>query len=217
MESDERFMLVLFLLGVGYVLNGVFDVVRSLFHGWGSLLDRRFGDRRRCCFGCFDRRWSGLDDHWRFYRSGFGSDHGFSRGSCGSQFGLLLQTLGFTLATTHFARIVWCATVAGQGAGRSGLDHWSGCFGNHRGDNRSRLFSLGWLLSNHWLLDSYRLGCRHWSFLSRLAGLFCSHWRWGYRFCHRLLGNHWLCFHNHGRFGGNFNLGGFCNNRSRFG
>ena len=124
---------MLFFLDLGLVLYHFFDGARGFVGSRGRLLDGWLGSRSSLDhLGNHRRR---LGSHYGFYRS-------FSGGS-GSQFGFLLQTLGFALATTHFTWVVWCATGAGQGADRSGLDnrrsHFGGrCFnrccrcGNHR-------------------------------------------------------------------------------------
>jgi len=214
MESDEGFRLVLLFLGVRNVL----DSARCFLGRRRSLLDHRLGRRCRCGFSHFGNGWSGLGHHWRFHRRWLGGYHGFSRSSSGSQFGFLLQALGFTLAATHFTWVVRCTAVAGQGADRCGFNHRRWLFGYHRCGNRSWCFHLGWLLGSHWLFNHYRLGnrsrCR--CFLNRLDGLFFSNWRLGCRFGSRLLGNHWLGFNHHGRLGNHFNLGLLFNNGSYF-
>jgi len=196
---------VLFFLG----MRSVLDSARCLLDHRGRFFHHRFGHWRRCSL--FGWRRGGLDHHWRFYRSRLGGHHGFSRSSSGSQLGFLLQALGFTLAATHFAWVVRCTAIAGQGADRRGFGFDSGCgrFGHHRCCNRSRLFNLGRLLGRYRLFNHHCwLGNRGWrrGLLNRRDGLFFNHWRWGYRFCCRLFGNHGLGFDNHDRFGSHFNL-----------
>ena len=110
------------------------------------------------CFG--DHRFN-----HRFFSHGSNLDHFSSRSSSGSQFGFLLQTLGFTLAATHFTWVVWRTAVWRQGADRSGFNHWSRGFGNHwRFDHRC--FN-NWRWSRFGGFDHWRgsLGFfNHWGF-----------------------------------------------------
>ena len=128
MESDEGFRLVFFFQGLIVllyrVLNGAWRFVDS---GFSCANSRRFSSRGRGCLGNFSS----------------------GRSSRSSLFGFFLQTLGFTLAATHFTWIVRRAAVFSQGADRSGFDNRCSHFGNNRCFNHwSRLGS-----SNHWLGD----------------------------------------------------------------
>jgi hypothetical protein len=111
-------------------------------------------------------------------------DHFGDRSSSGCQFGFLLQTLFFTLATTHFTRVVWRAAARGQGADRSRcFNHWGWRFGNYWRFNRRRFNHLSfndWRWSrfgshNHWLGNH---GLRDFGFSNR-----------GWCFGHSWLGN----------------------------
>lgn len=142
---------MLFFLG----MRSVLDSARCLLGHRGRFFHCRFGHWCRCSL--FGWRRGGLDHLWRFYRSRLGGHHGFSRSSSGSQLGFLLQALGFTLAATHFAWVVRCTAIAGQGADRRGFSFDSGCglFGHHRCCNRSRLFNLGRLLGRYRLFNHH--------------------------------------------------------------
>ena len=115
--------------------------------------------------------WCFGDDRFNhgFFSHGSNLDHFSSRSSSGSQFGFLLQALGFTLAATHFTWVVWRTAVWRQGADRSGFNHWSRLFGHHRCFDRC--FN-DWRWSrcsgfNHWRGS---LGFfNHWGF---------NDWRW---------------------------------------
>lgn len=140
--------------------------------------------RLGCSFGHFGRSGSGVDSRWSFYQSRFGNDYRFNWGGS-RQFRFLLQALGFTLTATHFTRVVRCAAIAGQGAGRCGFDHRSR-FGNGRGCSRCGLFSLHRRLCRQGVLDRRRLSRRGWN-----LGCFFNHWCLDHRFRNRLLDN-WL-------------------------
>ena len=126
-----------FFQGFVAVFNHFFDVLQVFVDGRCS----------RFAFSRHELRWS------RFRRRRrFGSDHGFyCRGSSGTFGSFLGQAFFFTLATTHFTRIVRSATVAGQGAGRSRLDNRCSDFSHDWGNHRSRL----------WLCNHGRLFSRH--------------------------------------------------------
>ena len=111
-----------------FFFQGLFVLLNRFLNGaWCfvdcglSWLGINFCSRGRCCLGHF-------------------SNDCFSWRSSGSQFGFLLQALFFTLATTHFTRVVRCAATWCQGVGRSGSNHWCRHFGNYRRfHDRSRL------------------------------------------------------------------------------
>ena len=100
-----------FFLGLGVVLNHFLCRLQVLVDNRGSFL---------CGFG----------------NDGNGFGDGFDRRcSSSGQFSLFLQTLGFTLAATHFTWVVRRAAIAGQRVG-------GGCFGNgfgRRFDHGNRL------------------------------------------------------------------------------
>jgi len=127
-----------------------------------------FSDRGRSCLGHFSCR------GW------FGSN----RSCSGGQFGFLLQTLGFTLATTHFTRVVWRAAVWRQGAdGSRRFNHWrwrfdcGWCFFNLSFGNRS---------FNHWCRRRLCC-CNYWLGNHSLRHFGFSDWRWS--FGHSWFGN----------------------------
>ena len=85
------------------------------FLGLFVLLDRFLNGA--WCFGNHGFNGHFLGDRGRSRLDHFGSWS--SSGGSGSQLGFLLQTLFFTLATTHFTRVVRRAAAWGQGADRS--------------------------------------------------------------------------------------------------
>ena len=176
---------MLFFQGFSVTRHDFFSSVLRFVERW-SRFSRGLGDRGRGCLGDFFHDWSWFDSRRL-------------SGSSGSLFGFLLQTLGFTLATTHFTRIVRRAAICGQGAGRCWLFNRGRCFDNHGCfDHWSRL--------DHFWLDRFHgFWCRFWldnrcrcnwlggpverSLLlaGRLWGLFL-----GRCFEGRLSGYHWL-------------------------
>src|SRR5471030_3114119 len=200
MESDEGFRLVLFFQGLFVllyrVLNGAWSFVDHVFNRFGS----DFSSRGRSCLDDFsnNRCWLGS-----------------GRGRSGSQFGFLLQTLGFTLAATHFTRVVRRTAIFGQGTGWGGFDHRCNHFCYNRGFNHwSRLGS-----HNHWL-GHHRFSYRsfsdwRWRFNDWLCnpverGLLFTNFAdsfghgLGDRFDNRFCDNHWLS--DESRFGGSLNF-----------
>src|SRR5471032_2886533 len=151
MESGEGFMLVLFFQGRGVLLY-------HFVSGRGSRFSSRFGNRGRGCLDDFS------NDRCRFNSS---------RCRSGCQFGFLLQTLGFTLATTHFTRIVRCTAIFSQGADWSGFNYRCNHFGDNRRFNHCRRLGS----SNHGFGNH---GFCNWSF---------NDWRWCWCFNDRWLGN----------------------------
>lgn len=117
-----------------------------------------FSHRGRSCLDHFSNHgWLGSD--WR---------------SSGSQFGFLLQTLFFTLATTHFTWVVWRAAAWRQSADRCwSFNHrgWRfghhGCFDNRCFNDRCWFGSLTFFKHR---------GFKHWRFNNRCF----HHWRWGF-------------------------------------
>lgn len=137
---------MLFFQGFGVVLYHFFNGTQVLVDGWGSVLNFCFDGR--CLRNRFD----------------------YGRGRCRCFFGFFLQTLGFTLATTHFTWVVRRTAVFGEGAGR-GFNHWGGHFGNHWGfhDHRSRLGNHN-RFCNHRRFGDNHFSSRCWSFFYRCRG-----------------------------------------------
>jgi hypothetical protein len=121
MESDERFRLVFFFLGLLVLLYRFLNGARRFVDHRLNRLGSHFSGWGRSCL-----------NHFSNNRCRLGSDSCFSWSRRSSQFSFLLQTLGFTLATTHFTRVVRRTATWRQGAGRSSFDYRSRCFGNDR-------------------------------------------------------------------------------------
>lgn len=209
MESDERFRLVLFFLGLLVLLYRFLNGAWSFVDHGVSWLGSHFSNRGR----------SSLDD---FSNNRCHFDSG--RSSSGSQFGFLLQTLFFTLATTHFTRVVRCAATWCQGAGRGSFNHWCSHFGDNRGFNNRSHFWFGShnnRLDNRnfsnwrWRFDRYRLGNPVESGL--LFANFTNGFGHGFSdgFNNRLC-NHGRRFSNDGRLGSSFDFRLCFTNRSHF-
>ena len=188
------------------------------FLGLFVLLDRFLNGA--WCFGNHGFNGHFLGDRGRSRLDHFGSWS--SSGGSGSQLGFLLQTLFFTLATTHFTRVVRRAAAWGQGADRSCFNHWRWCFGynwrfNHRGFNDRCRFSNNYWLGSLGFFNNRRFNHWRWCFSgSRLGdpverGLFFANFTHGFGhgfsdgFDNRLFSDGWR-FKGHSWFGSDFNL-----------
>jgi len=163
---------VLFFLGLLVLLYRFLNGPRRFVDHRLSRLGNHFGGRGRRCLNRFNRSCSG------------------------SQLSFLLQTLGFTLATTHFTRVVRRTATWRQGADRSGLDDWRRRFGNYRSFNdrrfnhrrRSRFRGGNHRLGNHGF-GHLGLGSRRWCFSDGWLGhpverrLLFTHFANGFSHC----------------------------------
>ena len=205
MESGERFGLVLFFQGLLVLLYRFLNRTRRFVDHRLGRLGNHFGGRGR----------RGLN-HF--------SNNCFNRSRSGSQFGFLLQALGFTLATTHFTRVVRRTATWRQGADRSGFDDRRRRLGDDRSfSSRSfndRSFNLRrWSrfrggnhrLGNHGF-GHLGLGSRRWCFSDGWLGhpverrLLFTHFANGFShglddsFC-----SYGRCFNHWSRLGSRFN------------
>jgi hypothetical protein len=183
---------VLFFLGLLVLLYRFLNGARCLVDHRLSRLGSHFSGRGRSCL-----------NH-------FGSDNRFSRSSSGSQFGFLLQTLGFTLATTHFTWVVRCTATWRQGADRSGFDYRSRHLGNDRSFNDWRFNHRRW---SRFCGGNHRLGYHG---FSGWSSCFSDGWL-GHPVERRLLFTYFANGFGHGFDDGFCNLGGCFNRWSRFG
>ena len=129
MESDEWFRLVFFF-------QGLLVLLYRFLYGTRRFFDDRLGSR--CRF-----------DHVSNNRCRLAATNRTNRNGSGGQFGFLLQTLGFTLATTHFTWIVRRRPFSVRAlTGAASTDRCGDCSNNRRWcfNDWSRLGS-----SNHWL------------------------------------------------------------------